>query len=59
MAGSIELTLRVELGSGVPCGVVVIAGTAIRFQGWLELLRCVEDARRDCTSREETPILGE
>lgn len=59
MADCVDMTLRLEPGSGVPSGVVVAAGTSWRFRGWLELLRCVEDARSDCTSPAESPASDE
>jgi hypothetical protein len=54
MDDGVDVTVRLELGSGVPSGVVLVAGASWRFRGWLELLRCMEDARSGCTSRAES-----
>jgi hypothetical protein len=59
MADCVDVTLRVEEGSGVPCGVVVVAGTSMRFRGWLELLRCVEEARSGVAPRAESGAADE
>jgi len=53
MTDCVDVTVRLQPGSGVPCGVVVTGGSSRRFRGWLELLACVEAARSDCPSRAD------
>ena len=59
MADCVDVTLRLEVGSGVPSGVVVVAGASMRFRGWLELLRCVEEARTGFASHAQSDAGGE
>jgi hypothetical protein len=53
MAERVQLTLRLQPGTGVPRGELVVDGSARPFVGWLELLRCLEDARPAGTSHED------
>ena len=59
MADRVDVRLSLEAGSGVPCGVVVVAGASTRFRGWLELLRCVEEARSGLAPRAESGAADE
>jgi hypothetical protein len=54
MDDCVDVRLRLEPGSGVPSGVVLVGATSRRFRGWLELLRCVEDARSGCAAPAES-----
>ena len=53
MPESIDVTLRLEPGTDIPSGAVVVDGSTHPFRGWLELLRCLEDARSAGTPQRD------